>query len=653
MSGFAPENDDRQRVRDASDIVAVVGEHLSLKAKGREYVGLCPFHDDRNPSMCVIPAKQIFHCFVCGAGGDVFTFIQKYHSMGFREALEYLAQRGNIELTPFKKSGVGGNDGEGSYQRNQMGKREVMAANETAQSFFKAIISHPEHGSAARKIIEERGISQEMVERFGIGASPDRWDGLLMTAEKNGMSISALMGAGLIKERDTGGHYDALRNRLIFPITDQIGRVIAFGGRKINEEDEPKYLNSPETALFRKSTTLYGINHAARAIKRERTAVVVEGYTDVIACHQAGVEHVVGTLGTALTSGHATVLRRLCDTVVLLFDGDDAGIKAADRAIEVLLSETIDIRIAALAGFTDAKDPDELLKREGGVEVFGQVIDGAVDLIKWRFDRLRAELADAGPARVTQRIEEELTKLNDLGLGELSPVRRQLMIRQIARAARIDEAVVNAAIRTGRNRRRSVPNFIPAEDGEGVDGVSESEANWRPDHRETLLGCLLYDANLWLLMGSEERELVRTTSFESSLTRVVADALHHSAENGTGTGLHALLDELAALSDETGNSLVEAEQRATILRQMVARDTEGISERVTRLFNECIQYVSLADERAGRVGQLHHDGDYAGHQDGEADAAAHDAQELKAFIEKQRSMRDKFGRSGRNTLSSE
>tara|TARA_R110002073_G_scaffold118918_5_gene259231 strand:+ start:152294 stop:154249 length:1956 start_codon:yes stop_codon:yes gene_type:complete len=651
LSGFAPEYDDRQRVRDASDIVAVVGEHLALKPKGREYVGLCPFHDDRNPSMCVIPAKQIFHCFVCGAGGDVFTFIQKYHSMGFRESLEYLAERGNIELTKFKPGGGGGVEGVPLGDSNGVGKKEIMAANQAGQAFFQTILNHPEHGELAREIVEQRGISPEMVERFGIGASPDRWDGLLMTVEKKGLSLDAMIGAGLIKAKDSGGHYDALRNRLVFPICDQIGRVVAFGGRKMKEEDEPKYLNSPETQVFRKSTTLYGINHAQRAIKKERTAVIVEGYTDVIACHQAGVEHVVGTLGTALTSGHATVLRRLCDTVVLLFDGDAAGIKAADRAIEVLLGETIDIRIAALSGFTDAKDPDELFKQADGAEVFAKVIEGSVDLIKWRFDRLRDELVDAGPARVTQRIEEELAKLSDLGLGELSPVRRSLMIRQVARAARIDEAVVIAAIRTGRGKRR--PVFDHPADVEVMDGTHEqfeggdaqAEQNWRPSSREMLLGCLLYDANLWLLMGSDERELTRTTAFDSGLTRIVADALQQSAENGTGTGLHAVLDELAALGDETGKNLVEAEQRATMLRQVIARDTEGIAARVTRSFNEYIAAVSLLDSRNDTREQF--DEQPAGGE--QVDEGA----KLKAFVENQRAKREKFGRSGKNMLSGE
>ncbi|MHA7813874.1 MAG: DNA primase [Phycisphaerales bacterium] len=630
MSGLYPQNDDVQRVRDASDIVRVVGEHLTLKPKGREYVGLCPFHDDKNPSMCVIPAKQIFHCFVCGSGGDIFTFVQKYHSMGFRESLEFLAERANIELTPFRGRSASDEDGEA----RGIGNKEILAANDTAAGFFRAILQHPDHGAAARDVIARRGISDEMVERFMIGASPDRWDGLLITAEKKGVPLEALLGAGLIKARERGdGHYDALRNRLIFPISDQIGRVIAFGGRKINEEDEPKYLNSPETTVFKKSTTLFGINHAARAIKRERTAVVVEGYTDVIACHQAGVEHVVGTLGTALTSGHATVLRRLCDTVVLLFDGDAAGIKAADRAIEVLLSETIDIRIAALAGFTDAKDPDELLKRDGGAEIFRRVIEGSTDLIKWKFDRLRDELKDAGPARVTQRIQEELDRLSDLGLGELEPVRRRLMIRQIAQAARVDEREVTESIRTGRGRRR----FNEAE-GEIE---AKAELNWKPNSREQLIGCLLYEPNLWNLMSAEHRELTSTVRFQSELTRQVVDALQHSAENGTGTGLHAVLDELALLAEEEGRDSLAANERATALYRYVAEHTEEIAERVTRYFNECVARLR-AKETRGHGRTLPVD-----------DSGTDEAEMLARFLEGERKNRSETGFGGTTRIRGE
>ncbi|MFK7758924.1 MAG: DNA primase [Phycisphaerales bacterium] len=639
--GFAQPNDDVQRVRDASDIVTVIGESITLKPKGREYVCLCPFHDDRSPSMCVVPAKQIFHCFACGAGGDVFTFVQRYHSMDFREGLTYLAERSNIELTPFKPSRAEGTNGD---QQDQYpagtNKKDILLANEQAQAYFKTILSHPEHGQIARDLITKRGISDDMVERFGLGASADRWDGLLITIESQKYNPDAFTGAGLLKTRDQGGQYDALRNRLIFPICDQIGRVIAFGGRKINEEDEPKYLNSPETLVFNKSKTLYGLNHAQRAIKRKRVAVIVEGYTDVIACHQHGVEHVVATLGTALTKGHATILRRLCDTVVLLFDGDEAGQRAADRAIEVLFSETIDIKIAALAGYTDAKDPDELLREPNGAETFDRAIEGAVDLLKWRFDRLRAELAGAGAARVTQRIEEEIRTLLDLGIEKLSPMRRQLMVRQIAGAAGVSEAVVKASMRLGRR----VPASI-----EQAPSMQE-EPDQPLTARELLLGCLLSDEKLWLTMGSDERDLLMTTSFKSQSSAAVAQALHESVANGSGTGLHPVLQELAeSLSEQTPHPEEEYNPqsqsfdpvgRATMLSRTVEQQSEGSKERLERMLRECIRQITLSE-----IQSPHHT---------PTDETSNDVDELdklRAFANQQRTMRDKYG-TMRGRLSS-
>jgi DNA primase len=623
-------NDDVQRVRDASDIVGVVGDCMTLKPKGREYVCLCPFHDDHSPSMCVVPAKQIFHCFVCGAGGDVFTFVRRYHSMDFREALQFLAERANIELTPFKPSRSNTPD---TQQSSGLSKQDIMHANEQAQSYFRALLTHPEHGQSARELIERRGISADMVERFGIGVSADRWDGLLMTIESKGYDPRAFSEAGLLKTRDSGGQYDALRNRLIFPICDQIGRVIGFGGRRINDEDDPKYLNSPETVAFNKSRTLYGLNNAQRAIKRERVAVVVEGYTDVIACHQHGVEHVVGTLGTALTKGHATILRRLCDTVVLLFDGDEAGQRAADRAIEVLFSETIDIKIAALAGYTDAKDPDELLARDNGSEIFRQAINGAVDLLKWRFDRLRAELVGANPARVTQRIEEEIRTLLDLGIEKLSPMRRQLMIRQIAGAAGVSEQVVKASMRLGRR----VPASIEPK-------ASMEQLADRPlTPRELMLGCLLNDEKLWLTMTSDEHDLLMTTAFESPESAFVAQALHESVANRNGTGLHAVLTELSEMqaegaiqTDDPAHPLDPA-GRATRISRLVEQQCESDPERTARLLNECIQQIDLAQQESKvRVSQ---------------DEQVDEMDALRAFAEKQRTLRGKYA-SVRGRLSS-
>ncbi len=615
MSGYAP-NNDVDRVRDASDIVGVIGDHLALKAKGREYVCLCPFHDDRNPSMCVVPAKQMYHCFVCGAGGDVFRFIMEYHSMTFREALAHLAERANIELTPWKPSG--GNVVQGGSQGAS--KSDIVEVNATAQAFFRAILAHPEHGASARALIERRGISAEMVEGFGIGASPDRWDGLLTYAQSRGLSIEALRAAGLLKARDSGGAggmYDALRNRLIFPIRDQIGRPIAFGARRIDDEDEPKYLNSPETSAFNKSTTLFGIDRAARAIKRERVAVVVEGYTDVIACHQRGVEHVVGTLGTALTTGHAAVLRRLCDTVVLLFDGDEAGQRAADRAIEVLLKETIDIKIAALAGVTDAKDPDELLAREGGVETFNRAIDGATDLLDWRFERLRRELRGEGAARVTQRTEEEIRLLDEHGLRQLSPVRYDRIVRKIAQAAQVSVDAVKAQLKIGRSiaRTKEVERIEY-----GLDPITA---------RDMLLGCLLSDESLWVTMTSDEHDLIRTTAFDSRASALVAQALLESVENGSGTGLSSVLGELNAMeggSERGERGEVDASGRAAALCRAIDEQCEGDRERRARFMRECVRSVALAES----------DGD-------PRPEAVDDAEALRAFMERERAKRERFG----------
>lgn len=633
MSLYQPQDDDRQRVKDASDIVRVVGEHVALKPKGREFVCLCPFHDDRNPSMCVVPAKQIFHCFVCGTGGDVFTFVQKYHAMSFRESLEFLAQRAGIELTKRRPPPPAGADA-GPGQATGVTKADVLAANDAAQSFFRAILTHPEHGRAARELIERRGIAPEMVERFGIGASPDRWDGLASTIERKGLHPRAFEAAGLLKVRDGGGRYDALRHRLIFPIHDQIGRVIAFGGRRIRDEDDPKYLNSPETAAFRKNTTLYGLAQAGRAIQKERTAVVVEGYTDVVACHQAGVEHVVGTLGTALTAGHAAILRRLCDTVVLLFDGDEAGVKAADRAVEVLFAEPIDIKVATLAGVTDAKDPDELLKRPGGVETFHRAVAGARDLLAWKFDRLRASLASAGPAAVSRAVEEELDRFSRLGMERLSPVRRRQIVRLIAEATGLDERTLVAQIKTGR------PGRVQDHHSEPADGARAAEQEGPPPARELVLGCLLCDGSLWTTMSSDERDVIRTEAFASPVARVVADAVLLAGEHGTPPALDAVLAEI----DPDDPRAADASARAVSLARTVARHTDEHPERLRRLLDECLRAAGLEDEAARHAG---------GTPGGQQSATGPDAEAFAAWIERQRALRSKYGRAGVPRLSSE
>ncbi|MFG0283392.1 MAG: DNA primase [Phycisphaerales bacterium JB039] len=445
---LARTSDDRDRVKDATDIVRLVGEHVTLRHKGREFVCLCPFHDDHNPSMYVVPSKQIYHCFVCGAGGDVFDFVMGYHRMEFREAMEFLADRAGVKLSQSPAPGAGPRPGQ------DISRRDLLSACATAQAFYRAIIARDDLGRSARDALAARGVSAEMIERFGLGASPDRADGLASVAQRKGLSVQAFAEAGLLYP-DRTPPTDVFRGRIMFPIRDQLGRAVAFGARVIGDGQGPKYLNSRETRIFHKSDALYGLPEASEAMRASRLAIVTEGYTDVIACHQAGVCNVVGVLGTALTSGHARVLRRLCDRIVLLFDGDEAGLRAADRATEVFFREPVDVLVATLSSVCDAKDPDELLKRDGGVELLHRAVADAEDLLSFRIGRLRDRLAGAGPAAVARSVEEEIQRLAELGLRDISPIRRQMIVRQIARVAGVDEATVLRAVPAGRRPRPS------------------------------------------------------------------------------------------------------------------------------------------------------------------------------------------------------
>lgn len=601
---FDAQNDDKQRVKDASDIVDVVGSHVSLRPRGREFVGLCPFHDDHTPSMAVIPHKQIFYCHACGTGGDVFSFVQKYHRMEFRSALEFLAQRAGIELTPLAP-------GKSKASSEGPSSADVAEANRVAHGFFRAILQHAEHGIRARELVTGRGISSEMVEQFEIGASPDRYDGLML---KLGGSPRVFLDAGLIKERD-GRRYDAFRNRLMFPIHDQMGRVVAFGARRIDDNDEPKYLNSPETALFHKSDTLYGIRQAARSIQRERQAVIVEGYTDVIACHQAGLTNVVGTLGTALTAGHARVLRRLCESVVLLFDGDDAGQRAADRAVNVFFDESIDVSIATLSSGTDAKDPDELLKREGGLETLRTLIAGGTELLDYRFSRIRTEWARKGPAALNRALTEEIRLLGDLGLARLEPKARGLIVRRLHELTGLDAQIIaNAAASANRRQRPAVSDPEPEQ------APRRARIGQALSAPESILGCLLVEPKLWRTHTESLGLLPTEESFRDPDIRALAGRVTGLVRSGADPSLATILD----LEQRPGVQAV-----AVALASATETQTENNSTRVEALFEECLSRL------------------WAGARGSESPRPADDAG-LAERMEYERQLRQRLGQSARS-----
>jgi DNA primase len=339
-----------QAIRDRVDLVGLVGRHVALKKAGRSWKGLCPFHHEKTPSFTVNPDRGIFHCFGCGESGNALTFLMRVENLTFPEAVRTLAAECGVEVP---ESAQGGGEA-GLVER-------LLEANAVAQRLYRSALAS-EAGKGARAYLAQRGLGAPDVERFGIGLAPDSWDELERALRRAGVPAAIGERAGLLRERPSGGHYDLLRGRVTFPIQDARGRVVAFGGRALAADQEPKYLNSPESPLFRKREAFYGLPHALDGIRRSDRIVVVEGYFDRIALHRAGLEEALATCGTALSEDHARSLRRRARQVVLLFDGDAAGRRAALRALDVLLPSGLRVRAASLPA---GDDPDTLLAREG------------------------------------------------------------------------------------------------------------------------------------------------------------------------------------------------------------------------------------------------------------------------------------------------
>jgi DNA primase len=384
-------------IKQAVDIVTLVAEYLPLHRSGSKFKALCPFHDDHNPSLELNPDRQSFKCWSCGAGGDIFDFVKDYERVDFPEALRMLADRAGVELgEPAAPAAPG------------LSKVELLAATSWAESAYReALADSPE----AQSYLEGRGISAESSARFGLGFAPESRDWLTARARKAGFSASVLERVGLIvrSEKNPVPH-ERFRGRLIFPIHDPRGRTLGFGGRILPEIERKnaeaglkaaKYLNSPETPLFQKRRILYGADLARPAARSEGWMAVVEGYTDVIAAHQVGLCNVVGTLGTALGDDHVTTLRRLADRSVLVFDGDEAGQKAADRSLELFLGHEVDVRVLSLP---EDLDPCDFLLASGA-GAFRALVDRAVDPLAFAIERASARF-DLGSAEGSRQAAE-------------------------------------------------------------------------------------------------------------------------------------------------------------------------------------------------------------------------------------------------------
>ena len=524
-------------VQQANDIVDVISEHVSLKKKGREMVGLCPFHDDHKPSMNVNSVKQIFKCFACGAGGDVFKFVQMRENLTFPQAIERLADRAGIKIQKLKTRNP--KPGTVDVDPNALARVNAWAA-----KYFCKNMQDTKKGKYARDYLAQRKIKPESVKKWQLGLAVDLQDDLIKAAAANKVPAKLLEQAGLT----TGRNQDKFVNRLMFTITDVTGRVIGFGGRTLNETGA-KYINSPTTVLFDKSNSLYGLEQARHEIVSTGTAVVVEGYTDCIMAHQFGCCNVVATLGTSLTAGHGRILRRYAKKVVLIFDSDVAGVEAANRALDVCLSQRIDIKIASVP---EGKDPCDFLLA-AGKEGFEGLIRDAVDVFKFKWDRLKEKFdKDDTLAGKRAAIEEYLeTVATGLLAGNVSDLDCGLRVNQISRIVGLDSKRINAELnvrlkRAARTANRSAEN-------RQVRRIDYGRGRFAAAQRE-VLEILLNEPELFETV----RGKIAAESFDVPILGQIAEILFERLDKNTETSLREIL--AGTESVQLGNCIMELAQ---------------------------------------------------------------------------------------------
>ena len=444
-----------EQIRDRVDVVAVIGRHMELKRSGRTWKGNCPFHGERTPSFHVYPEDKHYKCYGCGAYGNVFTFLQQVEGKEFPEVVRELAAEFGVEIPEASEE----DSAEASRRRKE--RNEILAANDAAGRYWAARLQS-QHAAEARAYLERRGVSEESVKRFKLGISADAWDDLAGRLATKGVAAEALLRAGLVIPRENGkGAYDRFRGRLMFPIAAMDGQVIGFGGRAMGDDKGAKYINTPETPLYKKSKVLYGLDLAREAIRKTRSAVLVEGYFDVIGLHQAGVQNAVAVCGTALTPEHVELLGRCdCREVTVLFDGDQAGLAAPAKAAAALLPAGLAGKVATLPSDAGKVDPDDFARAQGraGVEA---LLKAAVPLSQFLVDRAVEKACGDRPAEAS--LEAKLAAVRELGpFVRITPegLARSVFEDTIARRLDLDREALRTEL-SGEGRRAAQTPSAP------------------------------------------------------------------------------------------------------------------------------------------------------------------------------------------------
>jgi DNA primase len=551
-----------QEVLLRTDIVEVIGDYVQLKRTGANAKGLCPFHQEKTPSFTVSPTKGLFYCFGCHASGNAFRFLMQHEHMTFPEAVRFLAARYGVRVPEASPQ-----------QRQQESLSPLYALHQAAATFFHECLRRDPAAQPARLACRQRHITQEMAARFGLGYAPATWDALCQAMSKQGFSQELLVQSGLAVVREPHrGAYDRFRHRLMFPIHDRLGRPIAFGGRALESSEAmhvPKYVNSPETPIFHKGRLLYGWALAKAALRQREQALIVEGYTDVIACHRQGITHAVGTLGTALTEHHVGLLKGIVKEVVLVFDGDAAGGAATERSLGLFLDAGMRVRVVTLP---EGEDPDSFLRQHTGEE-FLRYVDEAVSFVDYLLTRA-ARFADlrspAGRADCVDRLAPLLRKIEN-------QVERWGYVALVAERLGIPPEVLQRQIYPHQTRREHAPYQAPVRSRRPPSPTPVS-----PEY--ALLQMLCHNVHLL----EQVQHQVSPDDFHDADLRALYTILAHRTPAGGPTVFPRLLEEAAN------------PRQIQLLTQMAMESTPTHPAEVSAALHDCITKIRQRQPKAQR-----------------------------------------------------
>jgi len=564
------------RVREASDIVEVISRFLPLKKQGKRFVALCPFHSEKAPSFSVSPDKQLYYCFGCQAGGNVISFLMAHEKMEFTEAVKYLADLAGIKIPEKRET-----------QKETERKAELWQANNLALDYFSRCLRNERVGKPARGYLAKRGIDKKTVDTFSIGYAPDLWDGLIKFAKSKRFDLKILEEAHLLQRSDKSGDlFDFFRGRLIFPIHAISGKILGFGGRALKDDQQPKYLNSPESPIYQKRRVLYGLFQTKDSIEKKRAAILVEGYTDLASLYQSGFDNVAAVSGTAFTLEQARLLSRFADGVFVLFDSDQAGSSAALRSVEHLFAAGLEVKLIALPA---GEDPDSLI-RGRGPKALEEVLAAPLSFFEFKGRQLRKPF----PELLMRQQEEFLRGMADLAsqIGDLN--RRSLFVENLAQHFKLREETVRRLF--GRKKPTKKDEEIAVRERQRTD-LEEEFLNLLVTHKDFIAEAVkavspeaLDDAgcrDVYRLISEtlkEKRDVSFQNIFELAPTQRAKDAVLRSAQADMGEASPEVLlqDHVRQLKYRDISSRLRS-----LNRDLEMAQKSGDRERADRIFLEC------------------------------------------------------------------